>query len=1471
MAKPVQAPQASTPTLPRLQAVKQTQDADLDEQIRQVAQIIRLPEDWETLPGDVRAIATQKLVLARADYVLRWVLEKLNDAAENGAQARANTRAWRLLDWMVHALPTSRCAPTLRDSHFLDIVEQTLQEMDQSSTVGYKNGSREVSESSETVQEEPQPSRKRKRGSTGTNTPSKRTAVDTSRPIQLFDVVTAVIQTIRNKAEVHGFSESLAQAEQMKMVLKTESSQAARILKWWLSVVQRLSSSAVATHHLNLSSVIDIWELRTIDAKDSSRSSTEEFSTECLLPVLELSQKLRTAEFSYKESETATILRDSINTLDKLVARHLLAPARQAFLNKSRTSNEEDEPGSIATSLVPLRAKLLQAAQIEDAGDPVPESFRALFSAVPQLLQLIIRSSPARSRKSRIAERPWFQAAFIALAECAGCALQVPEFKTPDASIDAVREMLRVLAAHDVRIDTSVLADLFWYHSGFKFPLGQATAVHWSLVASLVELDSDIFLRDPRSTWHNTGDKPEDLTTYLFDEISAVTFDHPGTTDADAMDIDEHRGRLTASPDFSQEDVVQTIIVPILSAFTRNRDLLGFISRWDEQLSRNVKCDRAALQQPMQPIWEDRNLITAIAAHFERSLTPTQIEKLFQKHAKRLKANTKSTKCPSDDVSSSSVIIQAMLLSLTSDEVIAIVKPHLLSLWNSYTSWIQDGSPTPSNLRVAWLALSELLILLWPIQFHASLSFQEEHLYPLIEQASKEVGSVRKDQAGRRVDSKSRATALAFLLAACDCLRSLPGIGELIQKRLRRALKCLSPSHVEVKELAKMTEILCTGYVQLLGSFDSDTCQALLSTLLSTISTLMEKDAENIAEAFAQSAFIDGDASFQSSYVAALLDAIAQDDDQLHDVAITSLLQVVPSSISRAQREAVLDRTMAILTTQPRNVGTLLSLMVHLMEITNATAKVSSDGAGLFNIAQALHDADLETTSSLQLLQSLARLTLVHIIPNKDQTQNVRFLEVYKAQIASATKKASKCFPARLALLSGTFTARDADSLLSVDRYFAFLLAILQDEPIPSEHILKAFNDVPMQVLKDHGEAVDAARAALRKWFRSKLSWESVPIALELTTFNSLPLGFWPALHRVIARYRLCEDDRSFILFSLDLLRKDVRPDEKKSILSSVKDAVEQLDTPEKLALLPLCCSLADNDGDAAVPCSILHQLVSAMEDKQQVDAALKQQQLAILPTICLLLEDSKGEMAFNSLLDSVITVLKDKPSLTTQHGAECVLAALCKLTSRNSPRLSTACAPAIFTRLCETTRLLLLLQRSRIGGRFHLLLPLLQNLLLCLFIPNAGRGAALPPWLDSYGIANPVRLSPANASTYTRLLTTVCSPTQSSVQRYNKAINATSKKQLNDPVKAARDYASQYMYPLLSSFCRYQLYGRLDPQVREKLMPGIWEVVRVGSLDRQSLDTMFEGLGKSERDVWRGLWRDWMAQHGRGEIAERT
>ena len=175
---------------------------------------------------------------------------------------------------------------------------------------------------------------------------------------------------------------------------------------------------------------------------------------------------------------------------------------------------------------------------------------------------------------------------------------------------------------------------------------------------------------------------------------------------------------------------------------------------------------------------------------------------------------------------------------------------------------------------------------------------------------------------------------------------------------------------------------------------------------------------------------------------------------------------------------------------------------------------------------------------------------------------------------------------------------------------------------------------------------------------------------------------------------------------------------------------------------------------------------------------------------------------------------------------------------------------------------MILLLHRGRLGGRFHLLLPVLQNLLFLLFTPHAGRGA-FPAWLRGGEATAP--LTENNAAQFARVLATLCNPPQSSIQKTFTGGKAS--KALNDPVKAAREKTSAFLYPLLASFARFQLGGRLQGGVREKLMPGIWEVVGTAGMRREGLDAMFAGLGRSERDVWRGVWGEWEGVNGRKDL----
>jgi nucleolar pre-ribosomal-associated protein 2 len=1486
----------SAPTRPRLQSVNQD-FSTLHEQIRQVAHIIRLPEDWANTEDEfARSSALRHVVRARAEWVLRWVLDKLKDDTDLGAEARALPTAWQLLECMLYMLPVSRSAPHLRDAGFTTILERTLVETfdkDIDSLSGPANGSahaRDASESSETVYDDAQPSRKRKRASPGT-APSKRTALGVTDPVLLFRVVKLTLQSITGLTAASTNVHDTTQTELMKMVLRTESAQAARILKFWLMGVQKLVASASQQGMdslVDLSVVLDIWELRIVDANDNSGSSSEDFANECLVPTLQLAETLKTAR-PLMAGQPTRVLDQTAQALDRLLTRHILAPARSAFFTETHAEavvkgNAHKEATDLSSSLGPLRAMLLQAIQMEDAGEAIPSQFAASFKAVGGLLDLAIRASPSRTPKSRLAERPWIQAVFVSLAECVACSLKTPpELATSKAAVVTLQSALEVLQSHAITIDSATLKNVFWYHCGVKYPQTEGREVHWTLIAALIDLDASIFVTTPRSASQESGGHSIDLVEFLFDQISHTEFKGAGFVNLEegtSIDTKDNAVITDARLHADRQLILKRIIVPIMSAYSRNRNLLGFLRRWDDQLVKSYKpANRKALKEGKNPIWEDRLLTRALTETFEQSLTHDQIATLVEEHAQRMDALGDAMTTQADEdvnirklaaykkAASSALLIPAVLQSIQSDDVVIALRPQLHSLFVSYAARVQDDIYSAyTRLDFSWTTLCQLMAKLWPIEMHASLQLQQQLLHPLMEQATKDVSTSRKDLGVRCVDSQTRAAAMLFLLDSCNRVQTVPGSEEQVRECLSRFVGNLSESRLEASEYTNMVEIFCANFVQLLGHMDSPSSQQSLLAMLTKLSLFEDNVGDNIVSSLSQSIFNQGTSALHSAYTSALSDALGQTDDSgLHDVTVQALRQVQPSALSREKREVILDRISTLASSSPHPVG-LLSLMVQLMEVPNASAKVSVDGGIIFDIAAQVQKQGVPSRTLLQQLQSLCQRVLGHIIPNQSQAQSRAFLGEFQKKLNTLTEgKKKKASSASLAILRATVLEQKDSQLLSLKQYVGLLKQCLTDDGTDAsdtasfEDVLDAFNEVFPALLADPS-LLKATTAWLRNWISENADLESYVNSTQTTSIEVAE--FVAQLHKLVAKYKLYPDSKWLVALTVKLLCGPLDAESKRIALATITEALTPLETAEKLSLVPHLAGVSDPLLQTA-SYNILKDLISTLPDKVSTDAALKKEQLAILPRLCYLLADTSNEASFNALMNSIDTILNNKASLTTQHSIECVLTVLVKLTSRTSPPLSTTHAPHIFTRLCETSRLLLLVHRAKSGGRSHLLLPLLQGLLFCLFMPTSARSGALPAWLRSTTTTTaPITLTPTNAAQYTRLLSTLCNPPQSTISKAHQR----SSRNLTDPLKLAREKTSNFLYPLLASLCRFQLSGRLLPDVRTKLMPGLWEVVGTASLSKDGLDAMFAGLSRSEKDVWRSVWGEWESVHGRKE-----
>lgn len=217
------------------------------------------------------------------------------------------------------------------------------------------------------------------------------------------------------------------------------------------------------------------------------------------------------------------------------------------------------------------------------------------------------------------------------------------------------------------------------------------------------------------------------------------------------------------------------------------------------------------------------------------------------------------------------------------------------------------------------------------------------------------------------------------------------------------------------------------------------------------------------------------------------------------------------------------------------------------------------------------------------------------------------------------------------------------------------------------------------------------------------------------------------------------------------------------------------------------------------------------------------------------------------------------------QHAVERLLSEIQKIVSITGPRFGASAAPSIYQSLCAMVHAVLQHQRRRLGGRLHIVVPLMMQLLACLFtghgVSDANKTLRHPPWLES----STVPLGPEHAQRFARLLTLLCDPPQSIISSHSRRKGIT----LVDETRRARIHVSQHMHHVIHAFCRYQMYGKLSPAMREALMPGVWAIMEVMDMDsasrakdktqaEQRVRALGASMTKSELALLRREWEAW-------------
>jgi nucleolar pre-ribosomal-associated protein 2 len=596
------------PSLQRLLDLER-EYSSLEEQLDQAATIIGLPtQSWshQNVFDYQKSLRISIQFNGRGDWALRWILEKLKVNTENGARARALPSSWKLLEWCISMVPAPMVNARCKSAALMDIVERTLCEC----YGGIRAGNTVPKEAEKTSKN----SKKRKRK----GTPAEEPVVLNTYTAQITDQepVFAAINDLlgmiisRSKAEAEA-GKPIASVH-MQSIIRIESDQAARMLRlWFLGLCQHVGTPRANSGHSHgdelgaslrrLNVALEIWHVRKI----TSENVVMEFSTQCLLPAMQLLGVLHRYN-TFPEDNSAII-----NKVERLLAEHILGPARQEFFGEEA---ELRSGFSFVHYIAPLEDILMHAHEEKP-------KITSYIENVPLLFDITIRCSPRDTPRKRINESPWLETVFKTLSKCIYCGFapdNTSEHPNLEAALEALSKMLQIAIQRKVTLDSGILRMIIRVHSRvFRVDAPEGWIRKWQLIHDALELDNTILLPT----------KDDLFPDSIFSRLSLLWMQQ-ARKPAEQIDHDALKN-------------MQDICTKLMKSYAKARKLQDFMERWDNELQNYWKEQRNKeakhTYEILDCIWELDSFRFQLHNLLEEYLDEKTIEQLVVVHKSPIK------------------------------------------------------------------------------------------------------------------------------------------------------------------------------------------------------------------------------------------------------------------------------------------------------------------------------------------------------------------------------------------------------------------------------------------------------------------------------------------------------------------------------------------------------------------------------------------------------------------------------------------------------------------------------------------------------------------------------------------------------------------------------------------------------------------------------------------------------------------
>ena len=1208
----------------------------------------------------------------------------------------------------------------------------------------------------------------------------------------------------------------------VKAILSVPAALAASFFGVWLqSVCGAFTSDGNQSWSL-LSPGIKIWDLRKHSAEEN-----ELFAQVCLVPAASLLSRFPAeADQSSKRKRhdyTDVNILSYKQTLESLLARHIFLPARTAFFkaqdlagSQGRRQLRSEYPTiSLESILEPLKSGVAQ----KDEADGTH------LRALSLLLDIGLRCAPAPTPRQRKREAPWIEVLFGALLDC-------NKHTSGDVrSRTSLIAMLSVVGKHASLLKES-LKKIVELHSNLSGT--SEVEVDWKLLSRVIGLEADVFVDDA-------------MAETLF---SAVTM--AGVQ----LGNDATEKRQAAETGELQRLWKDDIVIPVMRAFARSRKLVKFVDLWSKQLQQDQHNGMWSvwieIENPFMDLLEEALIEDQVVRLLDRFYEPVRRDQEPRNDAESSSSET--------EIDASIVILNAILGGVRSGTVNDDLYERYEDMFHKMLELAERTSA--GHVRRKWALLMKLFEMWFPAWA------AQKDVDVVAEKAVSILSGAVVDYAfavpSPQVLNESVASALPSEKGDAECfVASLchhfcgyqqheilqAGCAETVNRLVR---------HLRIPHIGPLLR-----YPSLLRIIDQPVRNSLLEDCIAVAAS---KEHDEQTSASASQALKTTVAIAVSHAQAAVFDDITgvavnfleYKDDKTGELPIAEqlivldlLLEIPASSLTRVQREKIIDTVCGPYLTNASplpetELQKCLAFLVEMMGMSNATSALMTDPASLWCLAVGFDPSKesefnrefdgyrtVLSTRTTILLEELSKRTMSHLLATQDQDRSRLMLTRLSVQVEKFIKYLHSNYHIHIGALALTRSVISRTELLAKHEMKSWLLhrdpstmgkfmetlfekatdlgsdvfsddqAGSKSEEVASLHaMLETLAAIPhsltselgVSIGENIGKLMDFVASTLDRYDFQTKDRSDCEQTEDLDTMSSALVR----CYEVGSKFAPPEAASHHAELAIRLLQLQLRPAEHEAVIRAFGQLVNSLPGAARLYFIKKLLVDAESPSAASLP--IIQVCISKL-DKDDLEKVAGFAPSMPLHALLKMATHNQDLVTSRWAIGRIARVLQEKSFMVNQYAIEEILTTLPKLVQDSA-------APSIlYIDVCQIVSTMLLQHRSRLQGRFHIVIRLFQKLISQLFAK---------PKTPTSDETQHAELSAKHARAMARLLTLFCQPPQP--RRPPKTSS-----NLVDESRKEQAHVGQYVQYILHHYCTQILRGTLGDGMREALTPGWW------------------------------------------------